>query len=315
MKPHEIESAARDIIDRVKAGHKVEDYRYELKSDWPDEYEAAKRIAGHGNAARGEPFLWLIGVDEKGGVVQARNVDTAKWYPQVEKHFDGYAPAMTPKNFAVDSLSVVALLFEPEGRAPFIVKNPTGGYPEFSVPWRGETRFRAARRDELLRILSPLQRVPGLEVVGAALECGVHTETRRQIWCVLLKVFVTPKDAHRIIIPFYRCRGELMFPNQNFKHPFAEIKIQPYSRNAESIAATDTEVVIKSPGMFNISAEIAVPEIGHKPGGDAHVTFDLYLANMDQSVPIQETLPICISNYHRWERGEKVEPVGQFFFA
>jgi hypothetical protein len=310
MKPHEIESVARDIIDRVKAGHKVEDYRYELKADWPDDYEAAKRIAGHGNAARGEPFLWLIGVNEKGGVVKARDVDTAKWYSQVEKHFDGYAPAMTPKNFSVDGLSVVALLFEPEGRAPFVVKNEKGGYPEFSVPWRGETRFRAAKRDELLRILSPLQRVPNLEVVGAALVCGVHSETRRQIWCIALKVFVMLRDAQQIIIPFHRCKGELTFPNQNFKHLFTEIKIKPYSRNAETITATDTEAIIKAPGMFLLSAEIALPDRGHKPGGDAYVTFDLYLANVDQWTLIRETLPICLSNYRRWERGDKVEPVG-----
>src|SRR6201995_4276975 len=57
MKTHEVESTARDTIDGAKAGNKVQDSRYELKSDWPDEHEAANRIGGHGNAARGEPFL------------------------------------------------------------------------------------------------------------------------------------------------------------------------------------------------------------------------------------------------------------------
>jgi hypothetical protein len=315
MRTHEIEGWALNTIERVKASHRVEDQRIELKADWPDPQDAARRIAGHGNAARGESFLWVIGVDEDRGVTGATAIDLSRWYPQVESYFDGYAPVMQSVNFSVDGLHVIAMLFETEGRTPFVVKNPAGGYPEFTVPWRGETRLRAAKRDELLRILSPLPQVPSLDVVGAGLDCGVHTETRREIWCIALKVFITPKDNHQIIIPFYRCKGELMFPNQNFNHPFSEIRIKPYSRNAETITATETEAVIKSAGMFVLSAEIAIPNRHAKPGGNAHVTFDLYLANIDQYVPIRETLPICMSNYNRWERGDKVEPVDQFYFG
>src|SRR5205085_116458 len=316
MKAHEIESVARDIIDRVKAGQRVEDYLYELKADWPADYaSAAARIGGLGNAARGEPFLWLIGVDETRGVTGASAVDMARWYPQVERHFDGHAPGVKSKNFSVDGLAVVALFFESDGRAPFVVKNPKGGYPEFSVPWREGTRLRAARRDELLRILSPLQRVPDLEIVGAVLEIDRPDGTRSQIWKAALKVFVTPKDAHHIIIPFHRCKGEVMFPNQNFQHSFAQIKVQPYSRNAETITATDTEAVIKAPGTFALTGEFTISDIGGKPGGDAHVTSDLYLASMDQWSVILESVPICMLNYDRWERGEKVELEDAFFFG
>jgi hypothetical protein len=173
---------------------------------------------------------------------------------------------MKPVNLLVDGHPVVALFFGTE-RAPFVVKNPGGGYPQFVVPWREGTLLRAAKRDELLRILSPLQRMPDIEVVGAALEMGVPDRTRSQIWGIALKVFVTPKDSHQIVIPFYRCKGELMFPNQNFKHPFSKIAIQSHSRNSETIHATETEAVITSPGMLMLTAEIALPNRGEARWG------------------------------------------------
>lgn len=37
-----------------------------------------------------------------------------------------------------------------------------GSYPEFVVPWREGTALRAARRDELLRILIPIRRFSAL---------------------------------------------------------------------------------------------------------------------------------------------------------
>ena len=63
MRRHEIEDWALRIIEQVESGQPNEDYRVELKAQWPDTREAARRIAGHANAAHGEPILWLIGVD------------------------------------------------------------------------------------------------------------------------------------------------------------------------------------------------------------------------------------------------------------
>jgi hypothetical protein len=65
MRAHEIESWALATIDRVVRNQPVEDSRVELKAEWPrDPSRAARRLAGHANAARQEPILWLIGVDE-----------------------------------------------------------------------------------------------------------------------------------------------------------------------------------------------------------------------------------------------------------
>jgi len=139
-----------------------------LKAAWPDPQKAARRIAGHANAARGAEILWLIGVDEARGVVGAQANEMATWFPQVEANFDGLAPAHTDLIVPTTGQSLVAVLFETE-RAPFVVKNPaygqTGGGPvELEVPWRDGTRVRSARRSEMVRLLSPLAELPSLDV-------------------------------------------------------------------------------------------------------------------------------------------------------
>jgi len=167
MKPHQIESWVLNIVDRVKRNEPIEDFRVELKSEWIDSEKAARRIAGHANAARGTSVLWLIGVDEKKGITGAKYEDLANWYTQVQTSFDGLAPRFTDLNIPVDGKTVVALLFE-TNRAPFVVKNPMfgkagGGPVQLEVPWREGTSIRSATRADLLRLLSPLETLSEIE--------------------------------------------------------------------------------------------------------------------------------------------------------
>jgi hypothetical protein len=92
MNKTQIEAWALSIIDRVRADQPIEDSRVELKSEWIEAVKAARRIAGHANAARGEPILWLIGVDEEKGVVGAKQEELANWYSAVQNQFDELAP-------------------------------------------------------------------------------------------------------------------------------------------------------------------------------------------------------------------------------
>lgn len=64
MRQSDIEYWALSIIDRVKSKQPIEDSRVELKASWPDPKKAARRLAGHANAARGEPILWLVGIND-----------------------------------------------------------------------------------------------------------------------------------------------------------------------------------------------------------------------------------------------------------
>ena len=83
MNKRQIEAWALRIIDGVKGGSREEDSLVELKRVLPDPVKAARRIAGHANASRGEPILWLIGIDEEKGIVGInQEKDLADWWPQ-----------------------------------------------------------------------------------------------------------------------------------------------------------------------------------------------------------------------------------------
>jgi hypothetical protein len=92
MRTHEIENWALRAIERVELRQPNEDSRVEIKVEWLEPKRAARRIAGHANALRGEPVLWIIGVDEQSGVIGASQNELSTWWEQVKAQFDGPAP-------------------------------------------------------------------------------------------------------------------------------------------------------------------------------------------------------------------------------
>lgn len=168
MKNSQIERWALEIIDRVETHQPIEDSRVELKAKWPDEpAKAARRIAGHANAARGERILWLIGLDEKTGVNGADYSEMTEWFAAVSGQFDGLAPLCHQLNVpTLDGKTVVALVFDTY-RAPFVVKNPAFGSTkgegvQFEVPWREGTKVRSASRSDLIRLFSDTETLQAL---------------------------------------------------------------------------------------------------------------------------------------------------------
>lgn len=164
MRATEIESWVIQILDRIALGQRIEDLRVELKSELPsDPVRAARRIAGHLNAGRGDAALWIIGVDEKTGEVGRFSADHATWLQQVRTYFEGVHPEVQDVIVPYGSGSVLALLFDPD-RLPFVTRNPDfgqAGVPaEWEVPWRDSTRVRSATRTDLLRLLIPSARQP-----------------------------------------------------------------------------------------------------------------------------------------------------------
>ncbi|HLX69846.1 MAG TPA: hypothetical protein VKV04_09495, partial [Verrucomicrobiae bacterium] len=121
MKPNEIEAWALRVLEKVENHSPIEDSLVELKADWLDAPKAARRIAGHANAARGESILWLIGVDEEKGVVGANRQELSSWFSTVQSHFDGITPDLQTINVAYKEKTVAALCFN-TSRAPFVVK-------------------------------------------------------------------------------------------------------------------------------------------------------------------------------------------------
>jgi hypothetical protein len=303
MKAYEIEAWALRVIDAVKRGERVEDHRVELKAKWTDPVRAARQLAGHANSAAGDRLLWLIGVDEASGVVGAAPVELANWYPKVEACFAGGAPTIQDVNVVTDAKTIVALLFETD-RAPFVVRNPEFGKPsagnvELEVPWREASRTRSARREDLIRILAPLTRIPDVEVIRAILMLAERPLADEDdpgpppsgppTAYLEFDLYFVPRTGDPLVIPFHHCKASALLDGGRTLIDFP--KIQLWSRESNpsdavairsrpdplTIQGTPSELIIRGPGKAALHAETkldSVPQVS----GEADIRFSLGLA-------------------------------------
>jgi hypothetical protein len=308
MRAHQVETWVLGIINRVKAGQPIEDSRVELKSEWITPEKAARRIAGHANAARGARILWVVGVGRRRGVVGANHEELADWWPRVRSHFDGLAPEISDYNVPVNGDTVVALLFETD-RVPFVVKNPYfgkegGGPVALEVPWREGTRVRSARRSDLLRLLSPLLRVPQVEVIGGNIEALKLDGSGEPVlrWMLKLTLYVTPYGDERVTIPFHRCQCKLWVSEEMGWRNADEFRLcpprtqgwgsRPSQVLSETVAGTRDEVLIYGPGKVMLRAQVDTPPVTDVTDkGRAKVS--LLPANVDTPVSFSVTMSRC----------------------
>jgi len=263
MKKHQIESWALDIAERVQKSQPIEDYRVELKANWIDAEKAARRIAGHANAAHGNPILWLIGIDEDKGVIGADFEEYSEWWQQVKSNFETLAPSFVDLNIPIDDKTIVALYFDTD-RAPYVVKNPTFGKPDggpiqFEVPWREGTSVRSATRSDLIKILSPLEKNPDFELLSCNLK-GLTVDSNPNIlyWDLEITFYITPINENRLVIPFHKCEANALFSNSIGRISFENFHLSPpitlvaskSFTNSKTITNTDDEVIISGPGKI-----------------------------------------------------------------
>lgn len=302
MKSHEIESWALRIIQRVEANHQKEDFLVELKKNWPDAQKAARQIAGHANAARGEPILWLIGVDENDGVTGALDQELASWWPQVRSEFNGVAPSFKVMVISWKTESVVALLFETD-RRPFVIRNPLlakqKGNIEFEVPWREGNTTRTATRNDLILLLSPIQRIPKIETLEAKLRLFQLTDRanneKYQRWVFTTSLYITPHTESQITIPAHNC--ELSFTlfggiqEIQFENVVFPIHVNPMF--GEKIGSGG---YIQGPGLLIVDASLECSQLEGVDETftniDASFSLKLYFAEIDESYTVTERLPM-----------------------
>jgi len=244
------------VLDQVVSGEPNEDSRVELKSDWPSPEVAARRIAGHANASRGESVLWIIGADEKGRAVEgASAVERSAWFSQVQSHFEGISPSLHDLVLHYSGATVVALLFD-TGRAPFVTKNPSRGKPgcgpvSLEVPWREATAVRSARREDLIRLFVPLLRTPELELLGG--EIRVFQDSSygdSPIFESMLDLYVAPRDDQRVVVPTHKAVASLGFQGADSLHIPKLIRFE--SGASATLSTTPAELVIDGPGRFTL---------------------------------------------------------------
>jgi hypothetical protein len=276
MRNHEIEAWVLAVIDRVVGKQPAEDSRVELKAEWPDPKKAARRIAGHCNAARGDYVLWLIGVDEKAGTVPgAPWQDLATWLPAVRSEFDELSPASVELNVPYNGVTVAAILFETD-RGPFVVKNPTGqGNIDREVPWRDGTLIRSAHRSELLRILSPLQKLPTFELLSAYLYAYLaHRDSTKPVgWQLDADLFAVPNSKDRVVVAAHNCEASFEVLGLVAQSPLENLSFRVMAANT-LVTTTGTELILDGPGRFQLTATLRTPfpGAGFEAGAVAAVT-------------------------------------------
>jgi hypothetical protein len=275
MKSIEIESWALRILGKVESRLPVEDLGVELKADWPDPAKAARRIAGHANAARGETILWLIGADEKQGVVNGVNYqDLANWFPQVKSCFESEIPVLQDLNVDYKGSTVVALCFD-TSRFPYVVKNAKGGEIQFEVPWRDATMVRSATRRDLVLMLSPLLRMPRIQVLGGRICFTVTPRSDDTFYACTLELYVVPLGEDSLTFPFHKASAiltgsgkviseDLMVTMGSWKSQADQHNMllrgrpdrsKEYVLPSDSIRATEDEAVIKGAGKVVLLAD------------------------------------------------------------
>ncbi|MBS0660483.1 MAG: hypothetical protein JSR82_19860 [Verrucomicrobia bacterium] len=169
----------------------------------------ARLLAGQANAARGRELLWLVGGGRAGST---EPVATARsWFAAAAAHFEGLAPEaeFVALEDGTERLAAVAVR---TARAPFTLR-PRGARPG-EVPWYDFSRrtLRSATRLDLVRLVTPLGELPQFEFLEAELTFFKNLQPRSRTtyrWTLDASVYVLPRSADRLILPFHKLRAEV----------------------------------------------------------------------------------------------------------
>ena len=321
MKKQDIEFWTSQVIERAQTNQQTEDAFVEFKREWIPPAQVARKIAGHANAARGEPILWIIGVDEKtGNVLGADQNDLADWWQGVKSQFESIYPSMVDLIVHVQDKTVVALYMETD-RAPYVIKNPSGGTINYEVPWREGTSTRTARREDLIKILVPLSRLPEVRFLpNSTLDARlVGTDTVN--WSLNLELYLTSLTDDPIYIPnidnkaSFALLPTLMLPDIEFDNLiFVVPNPNNYATNiipGSPIQAVGDQLIIKGAGTIKLSGQATTKfPNGLKLEGFKRLDFDILL-NLEfrparsaipskLSVNFAPSLPDATGGFRKW---------------
>ena len=233
MRAIDIEARVLQIAERVEKAQPIEDDLVEVKAEWIDPRKMSRQIAGHANAARGEPILWIVGLCEKRGVVGAGNQEMSSWLREVESHLGGLAPSIRHLHLRFRNVTLTALYIETD-RAPFVWRNPAFGGTktpiEYELPWREGTGTRSARRENVIALLTPRLRIPSIQLVDGSIDLITENPSGnpghvRTAVHLLLKLYVAPKGKP-ITIPYHECTAGTDLGKPAHWHDLAGIEVR-----------------------------------------------------------------------------------------
>ena len=318
MRRAQIDAWVYSVLDRLQRHEPIEEWHVELKGVWPtDHAKAARRIAGLANAARGEPTLLLIGVDEKThAILGATATEFTAWWGAIGRWFDqGVIPTVTDQVVMSGETPLVALVFATD-RAPYVVRNPTYGVErgeavEREVPWREGTSVRSARRDDLVRILVPAQLTPDAELVSASAGCSIvehvggdrddEPELSVRRWSVEVTLYLIPRSRERVVLPNRRAELSLSLPGifDDLRVPIRALDrpyrggggTGPYRPMSETIVGTGHEVLVDGPGMLRVHSEFSSRQLTLPRDEPIRIMIRLHPLNATTAIVLSATLP------------------------
>jgi hypothetical protein len=282
----DVEIRANRVLDAVRNGAPVEDALVELKREWPTDHKrAARRLAGHANAARGAPILWLIGVQDDGsdvpGVSQA---DLATWWAQVRACFaDDVYPSIHDVAIHFEGATVVALAFETD-RAPYLVR--VAGSTDLEVPWREATGVRSARRSELLLVLSEAISLPEVEVMHAWSEAVIRQSDPGTLDIrVNANCFFDCPPGDSLTFPFHRLEFTASTDKGWKDITLTDITAKPREKSDPHAVSTAHALTFVGPAAVHLSGWAKLPVPSEVPIGALRVAAEMWPTRSD--VPLR----------------------------
>lgn len=267
----EVERRVHRLLDDLEAGRPVEDDRMELKRRWPEDFhKAARRVAGHANAARQEPVIWIIGVDEESRIIEGADagVDLARWSQQLQAVFEnGWAPIITAHNIPRDDKIVVALVFTTEG-APYLVRVPDTDRLE--LPWRSATRVRSAKRHEVFAMLAEPTSFPDFEIRYGELTAQPNRrvppdEVFAHTFSISFTLYVVPRSEKPVFFPAHRAQFFVKFDDLDEPISFGRTRWQSLDDDP-NVKAEDRQVGFRAPGFAKMHASVQIPVLTYPHG-------------------------------------------------
>ncbi|QDG49312.1 hypothetical protein FIV42_00745 [Persicimonas caeni] len=277
MRKIDVEAWARRVIDMVLEGNRVEDSRVELKAHFPGDhphipedvhvFKHARQLAGHANAARGAELLWLFGLDDEANCITDVATDKREhWYQRISSKFESLVPELL-ECLTIDHADgvVVAFYFGTE-RAPYLVNNPKGGRIDYEVPWREDNTTRTAKRRDLVRVLVPVQKLPGIELLHGEIEIQRRSQGGGFLKATA-KIYIEPFPGDSLFLPFHRLQLMTSFISpeelESCTVKYENAKVGKLRREVRYESATiscgPAGVLVSGPGVFEFCRQWEFP--------------------------------------------------------
>ncbi|GBF44625.1 hypothetical protein LPTSP2_39280 [Leptospira ellinghausenii] len=291
-----LESFVLDIIDRIRKGQQIEDSRVELKSNLIEPYKAARRIAGHANAASGQNIVWIFGLSEDGGIIGIENSDIQDWFSKVKTLFDEVYPEFSELIISIDGKSILAIQFI-TSRAPYVLKNPNygkegSGHIEKEIPFREGTSIRSARRSDLLKILTKQSRSIEFEMIDSYLYL-THGGGEKYNWNIHfdLYAFLTFNSQVPLTIPFHRINLQISDKNGNIIISNGW-NITGDIEKDTNISGGKTEFLLFGPSKIKQNATIATNQIAINYINEINmiITYEPFIYELNRTIKLQYSL-------------------------